>query len=229
MKNNLFVFGCSYSAKFKHSGITTDYETYLNGWPLSWSEILSDKLNLELVNRAKGGRSNDSIFDDFCNESGNIKKGDIVIIGWSYLNRFRTCSTKSNSTRWIDVSVSNPEAIVKHTNLSTRTVEEICLSRIDDLYEIELHNREKLIVDYLKLKNVNLFLWNGGFPFKTQEHYLLEKFRENELETFDNFVDKHGGFTIAKETQGKISDNHLGKHGNIVQAELFYDEILKKI
>jgi len=229
MKNKLFIFGCSHSAKFKDSGITTDYETHLNGWPLSWSEILSDNLNLELRNLARGGRSNDSIFDDFCNESDNIKKGDVVIIGWSYLNRFRIWSTKYNPTRWIDVSVADFETIKEATGFSKRTVEEICLSRDNQLYETEIHNREKLILDYLKLKNVNVFLWNGGSPFENNDNYLLEKFEENLSETFEIWFRKNGGSTITEETQGKIIDNHLGKHGNILQAELFYDEILKKI
>ena len=228
MKHKLFIFGCSYSSKFEYSGINTDYKNYLNGWPKSWSEILSDKMELELVNHAKGGKSNDSIFEDFCKESTKIQKGDVVIIGWSYINRFRICSTEDNKDYWVDVSIHDSESILEQTNFSKRTVEEICLSRDNDLYEMELHNREKLISDYLKLKKSNLFIWNGGFPFKNQENYLLERFREGPLETFDTFVDRHGGFTITKETENRIHDNHLGKYGHLVQAELFYDEIIKK-
>jgi len=220
MKNKLYIFGCSYSSLFGYSGITTDYKDYLGQWPKHWSEILSENLNLELVNLATGGNSNDGIFDDFCKHIDKINSGDIVIIGWSYITRIRVVE----HNEWVSMSPGYMSVAI-----SQKTLSEMCVNRNHPLFEDELHNREFLIQEYAKLKGITLFLWNAGFPFKHQPNYLLNDLLEMEYDSFVGVVRRHGGNTIEEETNNIIKDIHLGRDGNIVQAELFYSEIKSKL
>lgn len=220
MKNTLFVFGCSYSSRFEESGINKEYKTYKNGWPKSWPEILSEKLGMNLINKSKGGLCNDDIFERFCIESDKIKKDDIVIIGWSYLDRFRVADIIIKD-EWENLS-SNSES----DNISISTSNEISINRTSFLYENEIHNREKLIKLYSESKGFKVYFWNAGFPFQNQEGYLLNKIeKETPHDTFIQFVLRSGGKKITEETNGIVNDNHLGEMGHIIQANLFYDEI----
>ena len=202
------------------SGVKKEYVNYKNGWPKSWSEILSEKLNMTLINKAKGGLGNDAIFDEFCIQSDKIEKNDIVIIGWSYLNRFRFPKFIED-WKWENMSVySEPPP------LSKRTIEQVGVSRDNILYEDELHNRETLIKSYAKLKGFKVYFWNAALPLKNENGYLLQNIeRESNEDTFIQIVSRLGGQKIIDETNGIVNDNHLGEVGHIIQANLFYDEI----
>ena len=203
------------------SGVKTQYSIYKNGWPKSWSEILSEKLNMTLVNKARGGFGNDAIFDEFCMVSDKIKKNDIVIIGWSYLNRFRVPRFFNNIWEWNNISVFSDIS-----ELSKKTIEEIGVSRDCILYETEIHNREKLIREYSKLKGFKVYFWNAAFPLENEDGYLLQNIeKETYLDTFITFVSRLGGQQIIEETNGIVDDSHFGEKGHIIQANLFYDEI----
>ena len=82
-KNTLHTFGDSYTEGQRGGNL-----------PKSWSEILGEKLNMEVKNYGIGGNSNPQIFDDVCNKSHEFNKGDIVIINWTYKDRFRWASTE---------------------------------------------------------------------------------------------------------------------------------------
>jgi len=228
MKNKLYIFGCSYSSCFEMAGINKEYHIYKNGWPKSWSEILSEKLNTTVVKKAKGGFGNDAIFDEFCIQSDKIKKNDIVIIGWSYLNRFRVptflnevTDSSELSTIWDNISIHSTTP-----NFSKKTIEEISLSRNSILYEIEIHNRENLIREYSKSKGFKVYFWNASHPFENENGYLLQNIeRKTPHDTFIQFVLRLGGSRIMEETNGMINDNHLGEMGHVIQANLFYNEI----
>ena len=221
MKNTLFVFGCSYSSDFEKSGIEKEYELYKNGWPTSWAEILSEKLNMDLINKSKGSLSNNDIFERFCIESDKIKKDDIVIIGWSYLNRFRVADVNSIE-RWENITINSP-----CHSISKKTSEEIFINRTSPLYEIEIHNWENLIKSYAKCKGFSIYFWNAGIPFQEQDGYLLECFRKRKGDTFIDVIMSKGGLRIIEETKGEILDFHLSENGHVIQSELFYDEIKK--
>lgn len=96
MKNKLWTFGDSYTA-----GILPDidhftpYVEYLKclgiskeEFPECWGYQLAKKLNFEYETVSVGGSSNEEIFNNICTKSSEFKKGDIVIINWTYLNRF---------------------------------------------------------------------------------------------------------------------------------------------
>ena len=91
--STLYTFGCSFTEDFRHffeSKFDTLRKNYivnhLKGYvPESWPELLSKKLNMNLVNRAavhghqyeyyREGNCNASIFNNICHMCENFKKG----------------------------------------------------------------------------------------------------------------------------------------------------------
>ncbi len=105
--NNLWIFGDSFSSTcFPHER-SDNMKNYLNTIDSvdikSWSELLSEKLNYDLKNFAKGGNSNYQIFQDFCDQSHLIKENDIVVIGWGLIQKFRI----SQNNKFINISPGN--------------------------------------------------------------------------------------------------------------------------
>lgn len=64
------------------------YKKYHKEGETIWPEYLAQYLGVKLINRGRGGASNDMIMDSIIDLFDNIKKGDIVIIGKTYSHRF---------------------------------------------------------------------------------------------------------------------------------------------
>ena len=79
MKNNLIIFGDSFSTHF-----TTNNSVVLEE---SWPVLLSKKLNLNLINNALPGASNGEITNEIFKKYDDIKDDDIVILEIGFFNR----------------------------------------------------------------------------------------------------------------------------------------------
>ena len=79
--NKLHTFGCSYTQDFIDNKIDAyiDYCNFRGGtFPLTWSEVLSSKLNFSLKNYGRSGGGNNLIFQTLCNNIEKIEKGDLA-------------------------------------------------------------------------------------------------------------------------------------------------------
>jgi hypothetical protein len=90
--NNLWVFGDSFSCPFtnkecRHWG--TPYIKYKGYVPKVFSDCIAEELQLNQINKAKGGTDNYTIFETLCDNVDFILKNDLIIVGWSDINRFR--------------------------------------------------------------------------------------------------------------------------------------------
>jgi len=224
MKNTLHVFGCSYSELLDKA-----YEPYVE-WkgyiPKSWSEILAEKLNLNLINYAKGGNSNEMIFQSFCKSINNFKKNDVVILEWSYLNRF---TWLSESGEMVSCSLHGVDK-----TLNKKFAEKIAVTRQSNPYKLQLLDFQKLIDDYCKLKHISVWYWHaepnmhGYIDLSDKRYLLIDEIMQNndnfERCTFD-VVYGMGGCDIESETSGEIKDNHFSESAHKIKAELFYNHI----
>lgn len=228
MSKNLYIFGCSYSSEFINSGIPDSYLNYKGYWPKTWTKYLSEKLNYNLINYAKGGNSNNQIFEDFCSCSDILKEDDIVIIEWSYMTRYRWVNFNSNE--W-----SN-HVTLDGKKIDNKIDDAILLNRTHFLYKQEVLNWQKIIEILSKKIKFNLYIWDGSYDFLYKESYENRndrKFICSELipqgRTFIDMIFINGGNRILEETMGKINDIHLGEKGHEIQGELFYQHIKKDL
>ncbi len=213
----LYVFGCSYSTVFNENSLfNPDMKKYYNfrggNFPLTWSEILSKDLGLELVNTAQNGFDNYSIFENFCKLSDKITSEDIVIIGWSQVFRFRLYSKLKNQLRSVNVWQTNKNFDL--SEISQQTLDEVLVNRDNKLWIDEVYNWMKLINHLSKLVKFKLYYWSFFVEFP--EFYII-----NDLLNL-------GAKYISHETNGEVGDNHFGEKGHQVQAEYFKNIILEK-
>ena len=210
MKKCLWIFGDSFSDEFtppdydNKSDFRRLYVNYKGYVPKVFGQLISEELNLEYRNRAEQGECNDGIFQNICDVSDEIKDGDILIINWSYPNRFRIASKNGY---WLRI-VPNYEPDSKLLgDVSMNTINEILINRSSYLFIKEVDSKIKFIKNAFKN---NLIINWASF----NHEYKLALFL-NEYES------------INKETNGVINDGHYSENSHIKLAEYFI-EIIRK-
>lgn len=221
MSQKLYIFGDSFSAGFSfESNWTNNYVNWKGYTPQGFGEIVSEKLNLELINLAENASDNYSILQKFCDNVDNIKKNDLVIIGWSSPLRFRLVSNNlknydcaqitglPNHTDWITILPNYDEFSTKkfdRTKISESTLIEILLNRDDIRYCNEVNSWIKLLNNV----NKNIIHWT---PFDQRLNCIfLNKFE-----------------TIFHETNGELNDWHFSEKGHQQSADLFINKFKDK-
>lgn len=248
--SNLFTFGCSFTEDFTHFvdidvlnyNTRTEYiHKFCEGNPPdTWTDVLGkllkyNTINLGALNASKSdltptisGNSNESIFNNFCHVVNQINHGDIVIIQWSFIERFQ----------WADETYKRMVTILpnQYPNNKSDVFDEIVINKSHDLWIDELFIKEKLINECANAKGFKVFYWsiddkiyNRKYDVvKNKNNYLLL----NKLTGKNSILDliyNNGGNAITFETNNQIVDSHFGKSAHKVLGELIYDDIINKI
>jgi hypothetical protein len=227
-----------------------EWKLYRGGeLPLCWGDLLSNKLNMRMNNRAVGGMSNSEIFQKICKHSDEFEKDDIVIINWSYPSRFRwaSCSDENNKCRWVRLGgAPHDGTVISEDTRTDIALQKTLIPCIEEIYE-----HEKLIYEYSKSKKFEVFFWSAdidiinnlpseklidrkyilhdkinSLPLIVQGNIAVNK-SEPKRTIFDVFH-QYGAMTVGEETNWEVQDNHLGEKGHIIQFELFYKYITEK-
>ncbi len=233
--NNLFTFGCSFTEGFNlNHDLYREYKNYRGGLlPKSWPEILSGKLNLNLINYGKGGVGNQEIFSCFCKKVYEIEKGDMVIINWTFMERFRLSNALGDD--WIHVGPSKRKD-ENYEVVSNDCLDMIFVNRTLKPYINEIYDYEKIIDRLSKEVGFDVYYWtiineliyNQPIEILKQKKYLLNDKIENKFDNTFSIVIKNGGQWIIEETNDVVKDFHMGESGHQVQADLFYEHIIKQ-
>ena len=229
--NKLHTFGCSYTQDFNDNKIETyiDYRNFRGGtFPLTWPEILSNKLNLGLKNHGRGGGGNNLIFQTLCNNINEIKKDDVVIIQWTYIHRYMWVDIKRDSWTHIGAGPLNGD-----TSISETSHEEVIFNRTHPLYVNQIYEWMKLIDVLSKSIGFEVYYWSGDrhilYPLdeseKKNKKYLLGYLKIPPYETIFLEIFKLGGKTIKEETNNLVNDLHFGESAHKIMGELFYNHI----
>jgi hypothetical protein len=243
MSKTLWTFGCSFTESLKSmerrdketspNNSFTQYKKFLGGeLPPSWPDILSNKLNYNLENKGFGGSSNYSIFHTFIKNIDKIKKDDLIIFQWSSILRFRLIE----ENKFIDILPNEHHVI----GFSKITLDEFLVNRDNNLWVSEIEDYTKILINYCKLKNIQILFWTHDSKiltyfdrklynkyFITKEYLGIKEHPMNYVFEFTKDVLKKNA-VIKDETNDKIIDAHLGKYGHEVMADMFYD-VLQKI
>lgn len=228
----LYTFGCSYTEDYSdnHSNYKL-YKDFCGGtFPKTWPTLLSEKLGTSLENNGISAAGNQLIFTSFCKNCDKIKKGDIVIVQWSFVERYQLSDTYGSG--WLKFGSSemnHPEII------SNECHENIVLNRTLKPYYDEIYDFEKIIDTLSESVGFQVYYWTiineliYNLPKETlnQEKYLLHDYIKDKHDNVFSIVLKNGGKWIFEETNNKIKDNHMSGIGHKVQADLFYKHIMK--
>jgi len=219
--NKLWTFGDSFTESYvpkknvpnhwRHKYIELKgYETKV------YPEFIAEKLNLNLVNKGKGGCDNSFMFEEFCKVVSNIKKNDIVIFGWTDVNRFRLFN-KNNECGFFNAgSIEKGDEFFSHKPLDTfeflseKTIKEIIINRDSEMFIYELSNWIQLI--NFSLKDVNILHWSWD--------------KQNSI--CKNMIISPNYETIKNETKGFIDDTHWSENGHRMFSEYMINQLNKK-
>ena len=226
--NTLYTFGCSFTAYYNDHENYIKYKKYRQGkFPSHWTELLSNKLNLKLNNFGYPGMGNDHIFQLVANNSNFFIPGDVIIVGWSFMNRFKWANDELNVWERLGPGFKDNEMFI-----SESTLNEIMVNRSNQLYVNDIRNYEKLLDLFAKRSQIKIYYWSFDSHVinnKTQknENFILHSQLKDNNSLLD-YIFECGGDDITMETNSEISDHHLGENGHKIQSELFYDYITNK-
>lgn len=253
MKNTLWTFGCSFTAEYYPVGQDfgrsnyDDYKDWRGGnLPDVWPTILSKKLNYNLQNRGIGASSNYTIFSQFIKSIEQIKKNDIVIIGWTSLLRYRISKKMPSDVgenKFADILplVDFNDEFYEQTGFTKNTIDTILYNRGHEIWSQEVWEWCKIIKEYCKSKLVTCLFWTSDDLLFNQ---YIDKiiFDEYFIKTPDGNGDIFGYLktpdtsdsnpnlktTILAETLGDVKDVHFGEFGHIRQSNYFYNYLHQK-
>jgi hypothetical protein len=226
--NTLYTFGCSFTAYYNNHENYTKYKEYKGGkFPSHWTELLSNKLNLKLNNFGYAGMGNDQIFQLVANNSNVYIPGDIIIVGWSFVNRFKWANDDLNVWERLGAGFKDNKRFIAESTLN-----EIMVNRSSPLYINDIRNYEKLLDRFADKSKIKIYYWSfdsNVINNKTEQNknfILHSKLKDNN--SLIDYIFECGGEDITMETNSEISDHHLGEKGHKIQSELFYDYITNK-
>lgn len=201
----IWAFGDSFTAPFdEHSLIYKEYLKYLGRKPKTYDEILSEKLGCTSINLGKRGADNYTILEIFSNNVQNFYKDDLIIIGWSNINRFRLVDNDFNWRTMIPGQKNNLHS--GFDTVSEKTIDEIFVNRELPNYAREVNSWISMIKYFLK--NNIVISWT---PFP----WIIDGFNFN------------GITSLKMETDGVVNDGHYGEVGNKYLSDFFYNVYIK--
>lgn len=205
--NKLWIFGDSISAEWNTNWPWAhDYLIYKGYRPKQFFNIIAEKYNLSIENKAIGGCDNYTIFQTICDNVENINDGDIVIIGWTDIIRFRFAHPEHDDLhpeKWITMLSHLDKSDKRFKYISNSTFQEIIVNRDNKVFSEEVESWKKLIKKALPNNKTIFWSWTK-YPNNVK----------NPL-------------TIMEETNGTINDYHYGEDGNKTLAYWMIELISK--
>ena len=201
----LLTFGDSFTAGYdQYSKWATEYINWKGYKPKIFSEIIAENMNIQLINCGIPGGDNNSILESFFKNYIQINDGDIVLINWSTIERFRVV-TKDDRWRTMVPCFGNTSIDI---DLSENTIEEMLVNRMSVKFIDEVNHW----INYINVtnKHVNLIHWT---PF-------VKKLNCQHLTGFN---------TISDETKNKFTDGHLSELGQVQLADVMMTIITETI
>jgi hypothetical protein len=195
----IYVFGDSFSEDTKKetkSSYIDRYFKYKGREIKFYTELLSEKLNQPITNFSRGGMGNDFMFLEFMKNYKDIKSNDIVIFGWSSIQRILI----PNNGMWF----SNLHGF---KTLSQNTQDEIRIMRSDPMFIQRQHEIINFIDDCLS-NDVTTIHWTWStIPHKNS----LSIYTETKGEIDDSHYSEEGHFDLYQKILSQLKSTNRVK------------------
>ena len=213
----IWTFGDSFTASFKPEPEIAKIVDWRNEYcefkgyiPGVYGEVISQILDIPLMNMGIGGSDNYTILDAIIDSCDIIKEDDIIIVGWSSVLRSRLVNINDVFTPIIP---NLPEKnLAEFFGVKQSTLDDILVNRSHVLYIKELNKFIKL-VNHLFPKN-KIIQWSPFYSWANNEGVNVQKMN----------IDIVG---INRETKNVVRDGHFSEqtHKNLAHKMI---EILDK-
>lgn len=205
MENKIWTFGDSHTAGHGCTHKFEYYQKYYKEGDRIWPEHLALYLNLNLINKGRGGSSNDMILDSIVDSFDDIKEGDIVIIGKTYTHRFDIPHPKNNKLVPIfwDWNAFAPTPIISEfTQEQIGIVVDFLYHFMDSpLFDKRWDKRYEWVKSILESKGCRVIVWDVNKEIKKYESIYIDTNRKIE--------DHHMSFNGHKEFALYMYSNHF--------------------
>jgi hypothetical protein len=195
----IYVFGDSFSEDTKKetkSSYIDRYFKYKGREVKFYTDLLSENLNQPIKNFSRGGVCNDYMFLEFMKNYKDIKSNDIVIFGWSNVQRILI----PNNGMWF----SNLHGF---KTLSQNTQDEITIMRSDPLFV----QRQLEIVDFINnclSSDITTIHWTWStIPHKNS----LSIYTETKGEIDDSHYSEEGHLDLYQKILSQIKSTNRVK------------------
>lgn len=214
-----------------------------------WGKLLADKLGFQYRNHAgvngletkniSAGNTNDDLLTNVTHFSNEYKEGDIIILGFTDITRFKLPSLLGD-VKSVLVS-ENSESHDFLTNNECKKIHTLRNSNIGYYIE-EFYTRIKPLIRLSKILKFDIYYWSWISKIE-EEASKLDIFNEmnfilheimsnfNEVNYDYNRLINHFGVefdSISNHTKNQISDCHQSEPCHIKHAELFYQYLKDK-
>ena len=205
--NTIWAFGDSYSTPYDEGPYISaiKYIEYKGYTPKIFAQVIAETMNFDCTIKASGGLDNYSIFQNVCDIVGKVKSGDIIIIGWSHINRFRIVNKQNE---WIPILPFTRLNKFIDFNMDALDVVAVNRHEYDEKYASEVDSWIKLI--------------NKAYSDCIVYHWSPFPNTKINLQYFKNIM------TITNETKNLIEDGHYSETGHKMLANIFLNMIFKK-
>ncbi len=162
--NTVWAFGDSMTAPISGDG---PYTEWLGRESKDYCKFVAEEYSMLSENKGVAGSSCNQIFADFLKYQKEIQSGDILIIGWSPVMRYRLAKQRPDKTMmWQQIWAAGwhggiEEACVDGTCVTKEVAEHIILNRYEfsDFYSDEINDWGFFIKEWAKLKGVKVVFW----------------------------------------------------------------------
>lgn len=213
MDRKIWAFGDSFTQSMAPvTGLNdwrSKYSEYKGYSPKVFTNFLSENHGYTCINRGHGGADNQSILEIIINHLDQIKDQDIIVIGWSSVERVRLANKFGKFTtihaNWGEEYKKASSDLI---GISVDTMEDLLVNRHgNSCYVSELNGIIKLLNH--TFKNNILIHWSpfcGFFPG-------MDVISLPQIEI------------ISKETNGKVEDGHYSENGHKVLSKHLHEVI----
>jgi hypothetical protein len=230
MFNNLWIFGDSYSdVNYETVPYREWYNSFMGYETEHFSKIISEKLNLNIINLAVGGSDNDSIFEKIIDNIDNFKEGDLILVNWSTITRFRLTSINNNSTT-MSVNIYN-----SNIDIDRDCLIKICNNRDSEIFINQVLKWTKLLKHAI---NKRMVFWSPFIEFKNTEILTITLplpencvINYNKYEKMgvifndENWIINPEILGIKGHTNGNVGDLHYSEIAHMLLSEYILNEI----
>jgi hypothetical protein len=213
--------GCRNFSNIKNSHYNDKFENYIDLNKKIWPELLSDLLNLELVNLGRNGLSNEWIADTLITNIQNISVNDIVILQTSTPGRYDFPFKKEKSLLGTPKDSENIKDYIVNTNNSPYFFKTIFVSNVEKEWDISMKDTLRFINVQENLNDKELVLNESKYNLirdffvefiSTEKYYERSIWRIVELSKLLSFIGIKN--YIINETFWPV---YLNKPNNLIE------------
>lgn len=184
--NKLWVFGCSFSTGFR--GNVKPYAD-----EITWAGLLANKLGLELVNQGHAGQCNWVSILQFIDRRDEMQPGDVVVFEFTFFDRYNIYPTRAQLVDLEHFFISHKSSIIE-MNIEYRN--------------INLKWFEKQVINFLKNKNIQLYLWSA----EGQLHTDFKKYQQlHDFIPAPNSTDADLNYSFFNKWQNNMDEQHAAE------------------